>query len=212
MGGQRDEITNIVRFLQDETQRLQHENVELQEENAYLHEYLRSIRGIQRALSTVEARGQLKPLLDRIIYEALRMVDAADGSLSLVDEEAQEVMFVVVRGTLHDQLEGFRTSMDEGLVGWVIAHEEPAIANDIGQDARFSPAIDLRFGFQTQSLICVPLISRKKVLGVIEVVNKFSGRPFDERDLDMLSVLGLIAAAAIDLAGFQCDEAANPDA
>ena len=212
MGGQRDEIANIVRFLQDENQRLKQEGQDLQEKNAYLRECLRSIRGIQRALSSVEARGQLKPLLDRIIYEALRMVDAADGSLSLVDEDAQEVLFVVVRGTLHDRLEGFRMPVNDGLVGWVIAHQEPAIANDISQDARFSPAIDTRFGFQTQSLICVPLISRKKVLGAVEVVNKFSGRAFDERDLDMLSVLALIAAAAIDLAGFQCSEAENPDA
>jgi GAF domain-containing protein len=212
MGGQRDDITNIVRFLQDENQRLKQEGQDLQEENAYLRECLRSIRGIQRALSSVEVSGQLKPLLDTIIYEALRMVDAADGSLSLVDEETQEVMFVVVRGTLHDQLEGFRVSMNDGLVGWVIAHQEPAIANDISHDARFSPTIDLRFGFQTQALICVPLISRKKVLGAVEVVNKFSGHPFDERDLDMLSVLALIAAAAIDLAGFQCSEAENPDA
>jgi len=212
MAGQTNEITNIVRFLQEENQRLQQENQERQEENAYLRECLRSIRGIQRALSNVEARGELKPLLDRIIYEALRMADAADGSLTLVDEETQEVMFVVVRGTLHDRLEGFRMPVDDGLVGWVIAHQEPVIANDITQDARFSPAIDARFGFQTQSLICVPLVSRKKVLGAVEVVNKFSGRAFDERDLDMLSVLALIAAAAIDLAGFQCDENANPEA
>jgi GAF domain-containing protein len=91
--------------------------------------------------------------------------------------------------------------VDTGIAGWVVAHREPVIANEIDQDERFSAAVDRMFQFRTQSLACVPLISRSLVLGVIEVVNKFSGQPFDERDMDMLMTLAPIAATAIDLAG-----------
>jgi GAF domain-containing protein len=82
----------------------------------------------------------------------------------------------------------------------VATHQEPVVANDISQDDRFSPEVDRMFHFRTQSLTCVPLVSRGKVLGVIEVVNKFSGRPFDDRDVEMLTMLAPIAATAIDLA------------
>ena len=77
---------------------------------------------------------------------------------------------------------------------------KPVIANDIRQDERFSPAVDQAFQFHTRALICAPLISRGKVLGAVEAVNKFSGATFRERDLDMLAVAALIAATAIDLA------------
>jgi sigma-B regulation protein RsbU (phosphoserine phosphatase) len=197
------EITSIaatVRFLQEENQRLVQLTQELEEENAFLRESFKSIRGLQRALARLDARLELQSLLDRIIYEALRIVDAADGSLSLIDVDRQEVVFIVVRGALHDKLQGYRIPMGEGIVGWVCQHGEPVIANDIAQDERFSPAIDIQFQFQTHSLICAPMISRGQVLGAIEVVNKFSARPFDDKDIEMLSMVALVASAAIDLA------------
>jgi len=203
VGSEISTMTTTMRFLRGENQRLQQLNEELQEENSYLRECFKSLRGLQRAVSRLDAHVQLKALLDRIIYEALRIVDAAEGSLSLIDESKQELVFVVVRGTLCEQLQGHRIPLRDGIVGWVIAHGEPEIVNDISQDDRFSPLVDVTFDFRTRSLISVPLISRGKVLGAIEVVNKFSGRPFDEKDLEMLSMLALIAARAIDLAGFK---------
>ena len=96
-------------------------------------------------------------------------------------------------------------SLDTGIAGWVATHREPVIANEIDRDDRFSASVDLKFQFRTQSLACVPLISRGLILGVIEVVNKFSGHPFDERDMDLLTTLAPIAATAIDLAGMEQD-------
>jgi GAF domain-containing protein len=192
--------TNTVRFLQEENQRLQQQVAELQESNSYLRECLKSIRGLQWAVEKLGTQVELQGLLDRIMYEALRMVDAEDGSLSLVDEESRELVWVVVRGELQEKLQGYRMSLDRGVGGWVATHQEPVVVNDISQDDRFSPEVDRMFHFRTQSLTCVPLVSRGKVLGVIEVVNKFSGRPFDDRDVEMLIMLAPIAATAIDLA------------
>ena len=192
-----------VRFLQEENQRLLERAEELQEENSYLRECLKSMRGILWAASHLDARVELQRLLDRIIYEVLRMVDAEDGSLSLIDEETQELVFAVVRGTLQEQLQGYRMPMDTGIAGWVAKHREAVSVDDIAQEPRFSSLVDQAFQFRTQSLASVPLVSRGRVLGVIEVVNKFSGRPFDERDLEMLSISASIAAMAIDLASIE---------
>ena len=190
-----------VRFLQEENQRLREAHAELHEEVASLRQGLKSIRGLLQVVANLDTRIELQPLLDRIMYEMLRVVDAADGSLILVDQETQEFVFVLVRGALQDNLQGYRMSVETGIAGWVFAHREPVIANDIAQDDRFSPAVDEVFHFRTQSLVCVPLLSRGQVLGVIEVVNKFSGQPFHEKDVEMLTTLASIAATAIDLAG-----------
>jgi len=195
--------TSAVRFLQEENQRLHQRTVELEEANSYLRDCLKSIRGLQWAVEKLGDQVELQGLLDRIIYEALRIVDAEDGSLSLIDGETRELVFVVVRGALQEKLQGYRLSLDKGVGGWVATHQEPVVVNDINEDDRFSPEVDRLFHFHTRSLASVPLVSRGKVLGVIEVVNKFSGRPFDDKDVEMLTILAPIAATAIDLATWE---------
>jgi len=199
-------MTTTVRFLQEENQRLSEINEELQEENSYLHGCLKSIRGLHRAVSKLNTGEGLQRLLNRIIYEAVRIVDGVDGSLILTDEPTQELVFVVVKGKLQEELQGYRMPLDTGIAGWVVTHREPVIENDVTRNERFSSLVDTKFRFRTQSLMCVPLISRDKVLGVVEVVNNFSGRPFNKRDLDTLLMLAPIAATAIDLAGLASEE------
>ena len=96
MGG----TTTTVRFLQEENQRLSELNEQLREENSYLHDCLKAIRGLQKAVSSLDPGVGLQRLLSRIVYEAVRTVDGVDGSLSLIDEATQELVFVVVRGAI----------------------------------------------------------------------------------------------------------------
>jgi GAF domain-containing protein len=202
MGG----IATTVRFLQEENQRLSQLNEELMEENSYLRDCLKSIRGLQGTVENLDTHIDLQRLLNRIVYESIRIVDGVDGSLLLVDDATQELVFVVVRGTLQEQLQGYRIPLDTGIAGWVMTHREPVIENDVKQNDRFSSVVDSMFQFRRQSLMCVPLISRDKVWGVIEVINNFSGRPFEERDLEMLLTLAPLAATAIDLANVTAEE------
>jgi GAF domain-containing protein len=197
MGG----TTTTVRFLQEENQRLLERNEDLLEENQHLRETLKSLKGLMRTVARFNADTDLNRLLNRIVYEAVRIVDAVDGSLLLVDEEKKELVFVAVRSELRDRLLGHRISVDTGIAGWVVRNREPVIANDVSQDDRFSSSVDQKLKFTTESLLAVPLISRRQTLGVIELVNKFSKKPFDEIDIETLSLLAPLAATAIDLAG-----------
>jgi GAF domain-containing protein len=201
MSGRMKGMSSTVRFLQEENQRLREENEELTEENLYLRETIKSLRGLMGTVTKFDAQQDLNRLLNRIVYEAVRIVDAVDGSLLLVDEEKQELVFVAVRSEMREQLLGHRIPVETGIAGWVVRHQEPVVANDVRQDERFSSIVDKKLQFTTQSLLAVPLVSRKKALGVIELVNKFSDRPFDDRDVETLALLAPLAATAIDLAG-----------
>lgn len=201
--------TTTLRFLQEENQRLRATNEELSEEVSSLNNVLKSLRGLQQVIARLNMRVELQPLLDRILYEALRVVDAADGSLILFDEDTNELVFVLVRGSLAGTLQGHRMPANTGVAGWVMTHGEPVIANNVQQDERFYAAVDMLFHFRTESLASVPLISRGRALGVIEVVNKFSGQPFGTQDLEMLMLLAPIAAAAIDLAAVVAENETN---
>jgi GAF domain-containing protein len=190
--------TSTLRFLQGENRRLLEENESLREEVLALREYMKALRTLHQATQTITAEQQLQPLLARIMHAALRVMDAADGSLALLDEPAGQLEFAVVLGELRSSLQGYRIDKNMGIAGWVATHGEPVIVNNARQDARFSPFVDDSFGFRTNSLICVPLVAEGRTIGVIEVLNKFSGENFTDTDLDLLTILASVAAVAID--------------
>ena len=66
------------------------------------------------------------------------------------------------------------------------------------EDPRFSREVDTRTGFLTQSVLCVPLQIKGKTIGVLEVLNKFSGDGFDEEDLQVALTMAAQAAIAIE--------------
>lgn len=188
----------VIKFLQQENQRLLDENRQLREEVMALRGYLTGLRSLQRAAETITAEQDPLVLMDKILYSALTVMDATAGSILLRDDETDELVFVVVHGELEHELPGHRLPGDLGIAGWVVTHKEPQIVNNVRVDQRFSSYIDETFHFETHSLLCVPMISRDKVLGVIEVLNKFNRQDFNETDVDLLSTLAYISATTLD--------------
>ncbi len=85
---------------------------------------------------------------------------------------------------------------DEGVAGYAIAHREPVIVQgDLRDDPRFS---NVQSSGQVRSSICVPLIHKDQVLGVLNVSRVQRPSPFAQSDVELLSVLGTQAAVAID--------------
>jgi GAF domain-containing protein len=190
--------SNVMRFLQQENRRLQEENEQLHEEVAALRGYMDALRDIQRTAMTITTGEDVMPVLNQILYAALTVTDSSAGSLLLRDAETDELVFVVVQGDRSSPLEGYRLASGTGVAGWAVAHQQPVIVNDPRQDWRFTSLVDETIGFETQNLVALPLAVQGRVLGVLEVLNKFSGEDYTERDLDLLSLLSLIAATALD--------------
>ena len=190
--------TQTLRLLQRENTDLKEENERLQEEVLALREYLRGLRALQQDAQAITSARDLELFLSKVLYTALKAMDAADGSLMLVDYDTDELVFAVVKGRIQSELQGYRMPKTTGVAGWVATHAEPLIVNRPRLDDRFYSRIDETFSFKTTSLICVPLLGQDKVIGVIEVLNKFSQQAFNEVDLDLLTILAHIAAEAIE--------------
>ena len=188
----------LIRFLQQENARLQEENKALQEKNQDLHHYINALEDLHWATQRITSEENLIDLLDQILYHAMAVISAEDGSLLLLDEETDELVFAVVHGDIRGQLRGYRIGGDIGIAGWVATEGEPLIVNNPRQDWRFSPQIDEAFGFVTRSILCVPMVTRGKLVGVIELLNKYNGTEFTEPDVTLLSILGHVAATALD--------------
>jgi len=189
--------SNLLRFVQGENRRLQEENDQLREEVTALRGYMDALRDLHRVARTINVEDEVMPVLSQILYAALTVTDSSAGSLLLRDPETDELVFVLVHGGRQDVLQGYRLDKGAGVVGWAAAHKEPVIVNQPRQDWRFSSQVDETFSFQTQNLMALPLIARGRVLGVLEVLNKFSGEGYTDSDLDLLSLLGLVSAEVL---------------
>jgi len=190
--------TQTLRLLQRENTEMKEENERLQEEVLALREFLRGLRALQQDAQAVTSAQELEAFLSKVLYTALKAMDAADGSLLLVDDKTDELVFAVVKGMLQSTLRGYRIPKTTGVAGWVATHAEPLVVDHPRLDDRFYSRIDETFGFATTSLVCAPLLSQDKVIGVIEVLNKFSQKAFNEMDLNLLTILAYIAAEAIE--------------
>jgi GAF domain-containing protein len=190
----------FIRFLQQECTRLQDENQVLNYEVQALHRYIKALQELQQTVQDFTPEQEILALLDETMECALTLLDATDGSLLLVDEETDELVFVLAHGTLSKILPGQRFDRRQGIAGWAAEHREAAIVSNVQADARFLPDLDERLGFVTRSLIAVPLAARGRVLGVIEVLNKRSGEGFTDDDASLLSILATLAASALDYA------------
>jgi GAF domain-containing protein len=186
-----------VRFLQNEISRLKQENQELKEELTVLRSSVRGLSAIQDLIQRMRPDTNLVQLLDDLLGSALTVLGSNDGSLLLLDDETEELVFVVVHGTARERLTGYRLPPGRGIAGWVADQKEPAIVQDVQKDKRFYPQVDETFGFRTQTLACVPLLDGDRVLGVIEAINKLDHREFSPEDHLLLMVVAQLAAVAI---------------
>ncbi len=191
------EIRGTAHFLQQENVRLQKENERLQQEVVRLRLILRNLGNLNQMTLSIDANTDVLVLLDQILQAALDSIQAEDGSLLLVDEETKELSFVVVHGQVRSRLVGHRIPLGVGIAGWVAQHAESLIIGNAQNDPRFSPQIDQAYQFKTRSMICVPILFNKRVLGVIQALNKSNRKEFVSTDMVMLNVVAQLAAAAI---------------
>ncbi|MBI5026316.1 MAG: diguanylate cyclase [Nitrospirae bacterium] len=149
---------------------------------------------------TLTSALELKDILNTIMEKTKMMTKAEAWSILLVDEETGELVFEKISGKEARKIQKFRLKMGEGIAGWVAKEGIPIVVPDVSNDPRFSCKVDRSIHFRTKSLMCVPIKSKNKTLGVIEVVNKTTGEPFTKADLDLLLKLVDHAAVAIERA------------
>jgi GAF domain-containing protein len=190
----------VVRFLQQEVARLQDEKALLLDEIHALRRYIRALQDLQETVQRFTPEKDILSLLNETLVCAMQLLDTTDGSLMLIDDETDELVFVLVHGVAGEALIGQRFNRRQGIAGWAAEHAEPVIVNNVRSDTRFFPELDESTGFETRSLIAVPLAVRGKALGVIEVINKRSGEKFTDDDASLLSILATISASALDYA------------
>jgi GAF domain-containing protein len=188
--------TSPIRFLQQESARLQRENKALQEKIHVLQRYIDALAELHRAAQRMADEESPLDLLSQCILDTMAVVGAKDGSVSYLDRRTDELVFTIVHGMLKKMLMGRRIRSDVGVMGWVVENGETVIVNEPRQDWRFSREIDDEFSFLTRSIMCAPIVRDGEPIGVVELLNK-EPQKFDRADATLLAILCDVAAAAL---------------
>ena len=148
---------------------------------------------VKTANSILEPR----KVIELVVEKIRELIPSEAWSLLMVDEEKQELVFEAALGAKSRDVTAFRLKMGEGVAGWVAQTGEAAIVNDAGRDPRFSSRVDTRTQFETRSILCAPLVSRGRTIGVLEIINRLGGR-FTRADLALVLTLVEPCAIAIE--------------
>ncbi len=147
--------------------------------------------GSALASSTFEMTKVLQYTMDMIKM----VVNVEAGSLLLLD--GKELEFKVALNIDVSKLETIRVRLGQGIAGYVAALGESVIENNIERSSMFDSSVDVLTGYVTRAILCVPIISQGKVIGVIEVINKIGGS-FGINDQYLLQSIASSVSIAIE--------------
>jgi len=139
-----------------------------------------------------------KEVRRRAMQAATRLMNCEAGSLLLIDEEKNELFFEVALGDKGEAVKEVRLKMGEGIAGWVAEHGVPLVVPDVTKDSRHSTSVDEKSGYTTKNILCIPVLVKQKVVGVLQAINKLGNEPFSEEDIELFQLLANQVAIAIE--------------
>ena len=142
----------------------------------------------------------LQTVLDRVLYLSIQNIGAERGMLFVLDKHQQVAQAAIVANQqlIASSSEELRQVFEQGLAGWVLRNREPALVANTSRDERWvrrPDDADNRSG--AKSAICIPLMARDEIVGVLTLVHPQPGF-FKASHLELLQAIGDQAGTAIN--------------
>jgi len=148
----------------------------------------KEIEALVELSSMINSSLDIVEVLNHAMAFVEKLIGAQGSSIFEIDDTTNELFFRILSGHETHTFREIRMKMGEGIAGWVARTGEPLIVPDTEKDTRFSPKIDLITGFKTRSIIALPIRNKGRLTGVLELVNKRGGDPFNQEDLEFLTI------------------------
>lgn len=200
----------LLKTLKEENADLKLDLSQSKDQNNRLWKVIKDLNELECNLHTLSTPADLLKLIMDILSIALKSVGSENGSILLLDEETEELVFVAVIGDRHNELTGYRIPSESGVAGWVNRTRRSALVPDVRKDDRWISAVDQSIGFHTRSLMAVPLVLGDRVLGVMEVVNALPEKHFNEKDLALIQLVARLASFVFGCTEEALERTPNP--
>jgi diguanylate cyclase (GGDEF)-like protein len=133
-----------------------------------------------------------------LLARAVTAVPSEAAALLLLDPAGRELVFRASRTIQSGMIDGMRLPTDRGIAGWVARNRQAVRLDDVASDPRHFAAVGHQTGLAPRTMICVPMISKGTLRGVIQILNKVDGSTFSDAELSLAQVLADHAAIAIE--------------
>lgn len=141
----------------------------------------------------------LRTVLQRLLFAAIQHVGGESGSIVVMDDLGKPVDATIVYGKeIHEHtMEQLRFTVERGLAGWVVKHRKPALIPDTSKDERWLlSADDSLVKMSAKSAICVPLMARECLVGVLTLDHSMPNG-FTEEHLELMQAIADQASVAV---------------
>ena len=156
---------------------------------------LQTLNHISNAVSLFH---NLDGILQIALEDILELVSGVVGGILLLDEKTSTLYYQVQRGLSAKYWEDVRFPLGSGLAGHAALSGEPLSIEDVSRDSRVASK-DLMDAEGIKSAIGIPLKSRDKVVGVINIFSH-TARRFSAEDISLLNSIGDYLGTAIEQA------------
>jgi len=146
---------------------------------------------VNQELAPINELGQL---LEVFIDKVISVLRVEMGSIMLVDKIGKELRIKAARGLKEEIIRQARVKFGEGISGWVAKEAKPLLVEDLSKDERFRKR---NHKYHNDSLLTVPLMAGKELIGVLNVNNKNNKQVFNENDMKTLVTIANQAALLI---------------
>ena len=133
-----------------------------------------------------------------LLARAVRTAPSEAAALLLLDPAGHELVFRASRTIQSGLIDGMRLPVNRGIAGWVARHRQAVRLDDVASDPRHFAGVGAQTGLAPRTMICVPMISKDTLRGVIQILNKVDGSTFTEAELSLAQTLADHAAIAIE--------------
>ncbi len=166
---------------------------QLAEENRKLRRALDELVILNELALEIGAKFDLQEILQTVVKRSLKAVQAEQGTITLVKQQPQDVQLTLVR-TQQSTDHGQPFHLNQALLGWMHINKLPLVIRDPKQDARFQ---GISWDANMRSLLCVPLLIKSALIGILTVINKKEGE-FSEEDTRLLTIVAAQSAQIIE--------------
>ncbi len=158
---------------------------------------LRELGALATGLIDTVAPPALREGTTAITAIAQRFFGAAACSIAVVDDEAEELVYVAASGAGAHAVTGIRLPIGRGIAGWVAQSGQPIAVSDLSRDTRFARDVAESTSYVPTALLAVPIENDDRLLGVLSVLDRDEARPGAGRDLEVAALFASQAALAV---------------
>src|SRR5882762_9079793 len=157
---------------------------------AELNSYKKLLEFSQKLMASYE----LPTLLDQLLDVMIQVSNADKGFLVLM--ESGEPVVKVARNLRRETISDAVSQLSDSILARVVKSRKPLIISDALSDSEFKNSLSV-VNLKLTSVMCVPLLERGNMLGIIYVGNDNVAQLFDDSHLEVLTIFAAQAALLI---------------